>query len=260
MTPSTIKNINKFRKDLKRGKVLIGGWMQLSNSNLVEIMSNSEYDWIALDMEHGSFSSGDLPDLFRAIELKNKISLVRLPNKKTEVCSQVLDAGCAGVIIPNIKTVNELISLRNACYLPPSGSRGVGYSRANLFGKKFSEYKKGKTKPIVIAMIENINLIKNLEKILKTSGLDAVLIGPYDLSASMNITGKFNHPKFKYTISEIKRLSKKHKIPCGIHIVEPKYKTLIKHVKLGYQFLPYSIDTVLFNSALKKSFNKNNKF
>ena len=75
MTPSTIKNINKFRKDLKRGKVLIGGWMQLSNSNLVEIMSNSEYDWIALDMEHGSFSSGDLPDLFRAIELKNKIYL-----------------------------------------------------------------------------------------------------------------------------------------------------------------------------------------
>jgi len=256
MTPLTIKNIKKFRKDLKLGKVLVGGWMQLSNSNLAEIMSDSNYNWIALDMEHGSFSIKDLPDLFRAIELKNKLPLVRLPNKNIEVCAQILDAGCAGVIIPNIKNVSELISIRNACYLSPSGNRGVGYSRANLFGKKFADYKKEKTKPIIVAMIENITSVENLEKLLLIKGLDAILIGPYDLSASMSITGKFNHPKFKSAINRIKKFSKSYKIPCGIHVIEPKYKTLQKYIRQGYQFLPYSTDTVLLNTALKKSFNK----
>ena len=257
MTPLTVKNIKKFRKDLKLGKVLIGGWMQLSNPNLAEIISDyKEFNWVAVDMEHGSFSTGNLPDIFRAIELKNKLALVRLPNKNTNICSQVLDAGCAGVIIPNIKKVSELIAIRDACYLPPKGTRGVGYSRANLFGKKFSDYKKGKTKPIIIAMIENIISVKNLEQLIQTRGLDAVLIGPYDLSASMNITGKFNHPKFKLAIREIKKLSRKYKIPCGIHVIEPKHNILKKYIKLGYQFLPYSADTILFNTALKKSFNK----
>ena len=63
MTPLTIKNIKKFRHDLKLGKVLFGGWVQISNSNIIEIMSDANYNWIALDMEHGSFSFGDLPDL-----------------------------------------------------------------------------------------------------------------------------------------------------------------------------------------------------
>jgi len=256
MTPLTIKNIKKFRRDLKLGKVLIGGWIQISNSNIAEIMSDANYNWIALDMEHGSFSIGDLPDLFRAIEVKNKLSLVRLPSKNIEVCNQALDAGCAGVIIPNINNDLELISIRNACYLPPHGTRGVGYSRANLFGKKFAKYKKQKIKPIIVAMIENIASVNNLEKILSVKGLDAILIGPYDLSASMNITGKFNHPKFKSVLNTINKLSKRYKIPCGIHIIEPKYKILKKYIKQKYQFLPYSTDAVLLNTALKKSFNQ----
>ena len=105
-------------------------------------------------------------------------------------------------------------------------------------------------------MIENIDSVRNLKNLMQTRGLDAVLIGPYDLSASMNITGKFNHSKFKSAIREIKKLSRTYKIPCGIHIIEPKYDILKKYIKLGYQFLPYSADTILLNTALKKSFNK----
>jgi len=254
MTPKTIKNIKKFRKNLKDGKTLIGGWMQISNSNLAEIMGDFNYDWIALDMEHGSFSNKELPDLFRAIELKDKLSFARLPSKNLEICCQVLDAGCAGIIIPNIKNSSELISIRNKCYLPPNGNRGVGYSRANLFGKKFAQFKNGKAKPVIVAMIENINSVENLKQILSVKGLDAILIGPYDLSASMNITGKFKHSKFKSTINKIKKLSKDYNIPCGIHVIEPEKKILKEYIKKGFQFLPYGTDTVLLSSALKRSF------
>lgn len=257
MNPKTVKNIKKFRRSLKQGKVLIGGWMQISNPNLAEIMGDFDYNWIALDMEHGSFSNKELPDHFRAIELKDKLSFVRLPSKNLEICCQVLDAGCAGIIIPNIKNSSELISIRNKCYLPPNGNRGVGYSRANLFGKNFSKFKSEKIKPVIVAMIENINSLENLKQILSVKGLDAILIGPYDLSASMNITGKFNDPKFKSAIKKIKVLAKEKKIPCGIHVIQPVRKILNKYKKHGYQFLPYSTDAVLLNEALKKSFKKN---
>ena len=256
MIPNTDKNIKKFRKNLKSGEALVGGWIQIANSNIAEIMSDANYSWIAFDMEHGSFSTRDLPDLFRAVELKNKLPFVRLPNKNKEVCSQVLDAGCAGIIIPNIKDESELISIMSLCYLPPSGSRGVGYSRSNLFGKKFTRYKKQKNKPIIVAMIENVVSVKCLEKILLVKGLDAILIGPYDLSASMGITGKFNHPKFKSTLNKIMRLSKQYKMANGIHAIEPSYKILRKYIKEGYQFIPFAADTILLNLAIKNSFKK----
>ena len=187
--------IKKFRKDLKKGKALIGGWIQVSNSNIAEIMSSANYSWIAFDLEHGSFSVGDLPDLFRSVEINKKLALVRLPNKNLEICSQALDAGCSGIIIPNIKNEIELNSLIKSCYLPPHGTRGVGYSRANLYGKNFNNYKDEAQSPIIIAQIENIQAIENLESILSVPGLDATIIGPYDISASMGLTGDLEHPE-----------------------------------------------------------------
>ncbi len=254
MNKLTKKNIIKFRKDLKKGKTLIGGWLQISSSNISEIMGDYQYDWLTIDMEHGSFSVKDLPDIFRSIELKNKLPLVRVPNKNIEITNQVLDAGSAGIIIPNVKNAFELNKIIKSSYLPPKGSRGVGYSRANLFGKNFQNYKNEKVRPIIVAMIENIESVNNLDRILLSEGLDAILIGPYDLSASMKMIGKFNNPKFKSTIDKIRKLSKKYKIPCGIHIIEPNFKLIKKYKKLGYQFLPFSMDTVLLNDALKKSF------
>ena len=105
-------------------------------------------------------------------------------------------------------------------------------------------------------MIENINSVNRLDKILSVKGLDAILIGPYDLSASMGITGKFENIKFKSTINEIKKVAKKNKVPCGIHIIEPNYQKLKKAIKQGYKFIPFAADTVLLNNALKKSFKK----
>lgn len=257
MTPITVKNIKKFRQNLKQGKHLIGGWIQISNSNIVEIISDFKYDWIALDLEHGFFSVKDLPEMFRSAELKDKLPLVRLPNKNIEIMAQALDAGAAGIIIPNIKNKKELISIRNSCYLPPHGKRGVGYSRANLFGKKFKEFSKQKIKPIIVAMIENIEATNDLENILSVEGLDAILIGPYDLSSSMKITGKFNHPKFISITKKIKKLAKKFKVPSGFHVINPNMKVLKNYIRDGYQFLPYCTDTILLNSAIENSFKIN---
>ena len=100
-------------------------------------------------------------------------------------------------------------------------------------------------------MIESLEAIKNLDTILSVKGLDAIFIGPYDLSASMGITGKFSDQRFKKVTKKILKLSKKYDVPAGIHIVEPTKKEVNNVIKGGYQFIACAIDSVMIRNAAK---------
>jgi 2-dehydro-3-deoxyglucarate aldolase len=241
--------INKIRNTLKLGKHSIGSWMQLPNSSVAEIMGSSGYDWVAIDLEHGTFSLNQLPDIFRALELGNTLPLVRLAQGHAKDCKEALDAGAGGVIVPMVESAEQLTLVKNACCWPPSGSRGVGFSRANLFGKNFFEYNSEAQAPLLIAMIENIRAVKELEKILQVEGLDAILVGPYDLSASMGKIGQFETIEFTNTMNEIKLLCARFNIACGVHVVMPDVNLLEQRITEGYRFLAYSIDSVFLSKA-----------
>lgn len=243
------EKIKLIREKLTSDKHSIGSWMQIPNASVAEMMGDAGYDWVAIDLEHGSISTQVLPDLFRALEIKNTLPLVRLALGHPKDCKQALDAGAGGVIIPMIESAEQLEMIRKACAWPPSGIRGVGFSRANLFGKYFDEYSKESQQPLVIAMIEHVNAINNLDSILQVKGLDGILIGPYDLSASMGITGQFDQPNFEAAMQEIHRLCSKYNIPSGIHVVSPDPELLSKRISEGYRFIAYSIDTVFMNHA-----------
>ena len=192
--------IEEIRQKLSSGTYSLGSWMQIPDSSIAEIMGQSGYDWVAVDLEHGSISVNQLPDIFRALELGNTLPLVRLAEAQAKDCKQALDAGASGVIVPMVENSKQLEFIRDYCRWPPSGKRGVGFSRANLFGKFFIDYIDEAQKPLLVAIIESIKAVENLESILKVKGLDAVLIGPYDLSASMNLTAKFEDEEFLYSI------------------------------------------------------------
>ncbi len=242
-----LKKINNIRKKLRSQNPSIGSWIQLPNASVAEIMGQSGFDWVAIDMEHGSVGTNLLPDLFRALELGNTLPLARIAQGKSKDIKEVLDAGAGGIIVPMIEDADQLREIREFSCWPPSGNRGVAFSRANLFGKYFNEYKKESQQPLLIAMIESELAIKNLESILSVKGLDAILIGPYDLSASMGITGQFQNKKFKQEINNILRLSRKYKIASGIHIIEPSKTQLKIKIKEGYSFIAYSLDSVMLS-------------
>ena len=244
---SAIKNI---RKKLSEGGVSIGSWMQIPHSSIAEIMGDAGYDWVAVDMEHGAISAHQLPDLFRALELGNTLPLVRLAQGNSKDCKQALDAGAGGVIVPMVKSAEQLIAVRDACRWPPTGKRGVAFSRANLFGKYFDEYSVEAQQPLLVAMIEQIEAVDELDAILAVEGLDAILIGPYDLSASMGITAEFENDAFVGVINKIKMVADKHNIACGVHVVAPTSVDMEDKLKTGYRFLAYSIDTVFLNPSV----------
>jgi 2-dehydro-3-deoxyglucarate aldolase len=249
-----LNNIQKLRDKLKNGGFSIGSWMQIPNGSVAEIMGRAGYDWIAVDLEHGSISAHQLPDLFRALELGDTLPLARLAQGNIKDCKQALDAGAAGVIVPMIESKEQLIAVRDACRWPPGGTRGVGFSRANLFGENFKEYCEEAQAPLLIAMIENISAVDNLDGILQVEGLDAVLVGPYDLSASMGIIAQFNHENFQNIMEKIRSNAEKHNIPCGVHIVNPFPEEVMKRKDEGYRFLAYSIDAVFLSKSARKVF------
>lgn len=242
--------INTIRKKLQNDQVSIGTWQQIPHASVSEILGQAGYDWVAVDMEHGSISVHQLPDLFRAIELGDTLPLARVAASKIKDCKQALDAGAGGIIAPMIENADQLKLIRHACCWPPAGSRGVGFSRANLFGKHFDEYKLEAKGPLLVAQIEHINAVNNLPDILQVEGLDAIIVGPYDLSASMGITSEFEHDDFVSVLDRIILLCNQYDIPCGNHVVQPNLEILGKRISEGYRFLAYSLDSVFIHNSV----------
>ena len=223
--------------------------MQISHASVAEIMGQAGYDWVAVDMEHGAVSVHQLPDLFRALELGGTLPLVRIAHGHPKDCKLALDAGAGGVIVPMVETASQLIAVRDACRWPPAGTRGVGFSRANLFGKHFKAYREEAQAPLLVVMIENSRAVECLEKILAVDRLDAILIGPYDLSASIGRTGQFDDPGFIASMDRIRTLCHQAKTPCGVHVVMPDADEFKQRINEGYRFIVYSIDSVFLNTA-----------
>jgi len=243
--------IPEIRSKFKSGQASIGSWMQLPNASVAEIMGKAGYDWVAVDMEHGHFSNQILPDIFRGLELGNTAPFARLAQCHPKDIKLALDAGAKGLIIPMVERADQLRQCIGWAFHPPKGIRGVGYSRRNLFGKKFEPSLEGGLKnTLIVAQIEHIGAVGRLDEILQVEGLDAIMVGPYDLSGSMGITGRFEDPGFVAAMNEISQTAKQYAMPMGVHVVKPLENELQKAISEGYQFIAYGIDAVfLWTSA-----------
>ena len=242
-----LERVRTIRKSLGSGSAVVGSWMQIPDSNIAEIMGRAGYQWVAIDMEHGPVSVSQLPDIFRALELGGTLPLARVASPLPINCRQALDQGAAGVVIPMISSASQLESIISECHWPPRGRRGVGFQRANVFGKFFDAYLKESQEALVVAQIEHVDAVNNLESIVAVNGLDAIMVGPYDLSASLGITGDFENKKYLETLSRILAVCAKHKMPCGMHVVQPDTKMLEQRIREGYTFIAYGVDTVFLN-------------
>lgn len=252
--------IQAIRAKLRSGGKSIGSWMQIPHPSVAEIMGQAGYDWVAVDMEHGAVAVNQLPDLFRALELGNTLPLARIAHGQPKDCKQALDAGAGGIIVPMIESAAQLVAVRDACRWPPAGTRGVGFSRANLFGKYFDAYREEAQAPLLVAMIEHHRAVAELESILSVEGLDAILIGPYDLSASMGLTAQFEHPDFCATMDKIRTLAADKAIPAGVHVVAPSPEQLQQRLDEGYLFVAYSIDSVFLQMGCDFSLVRQDEF
>ena len=139
---------------------------------------------------------------------------------------------------------------------PNLGKRGLGLYRAQEFGDSLESYVQWNIdSSILIVQIETVDAVKNIREILALSEIDALMIGPYDLSASLGCPGDFDASKYKYAIKKILSEANKNKITAGIHSVGSDYNQAVERIKEGFKFISYSLDTILLMDSIRSGIN-----
>lgn len=248
---------NKMRKSLKQamknGKVVVGSWITLGHPAIAEIMAKAGFEWLAVDLEHSVIDLFEAENLIRTIQLCGATPLVRLSSNDPIQIKRVMDAGSFGIIVPMIKTREDAKAAVDAVYYPNRGTRGVGLARAQQYGASFNDYKQWlEDEAITILQIEHIAAVRNLKDILSVPGVDGLIMGPYDLSASMGKPGKFEDADVQDAINDVLKIAREMRVPTGIHVIEPNPEELKMRIAQGHQFLAYSLDIRMIDYASRK--------
>jgi 2-dehydro-3-deoxyglucarate aldolase len=176
--------------------------------------------------------------------------------KNPNLIKRVMDAGAYGVIVPMINTKGQAEAAVKAVKYPPIGNRGVGLARAQGYGQNFDEYASTvNEESVVIVQVEHIESVRNLESILLVDGVDGCIIGPYDLSASLGVPGKFENAEVINAIAEVEKICKYKKVPLGFHIIQPDFKEVLEKASRGYTFLGLSLDILFLGNSCKEQIN-----
>ena len=205
-----------FKEKLAERKPLIGTVLALPSPEITEMLASMDLDWLWLDMEHSVIDAPTMQRMLQATH--NKIPcLVRPPSHDEVWIKKILDAGADGLLVPMVNSANDAQHIVEMSKYPPQGNRGVGISRAHKYGLRFSEYMERANDEIaVILQAETTMALKNISEIAAVPGIDAVFIGPYDLSASLGKMGQLTNPEVKQAIQTIAEACKKAGVRLGI--------------------------------------------
>ena len=243
-----------LKNRLKNREVTVGSWITIANTVVAEIMATAGYDWLTIDMEHSVITLDAAQDLIRTIDLCGVTPLVRVGVNDATIIKRVMDAGAHGVIVPMVNSREDAEKAVGAVKYPPTGFRGVGLARAQKYGQDFEGYKDWNLNDsIVIAQVEHIDSVNNLEEIIKVDGIDGLIVGPYDLSASLKIPGDFQHPDFLAALDLIKKTAAEHDALLGFHVIQPDTAGFQAKLNEGYKFIAHSLDILFLGNSCRQS-------
>jgi len=239
-----------FRKRLSRGGLLIGTIVSIPSPEVAEVLSLAGFDWLFVDMEHGTLDFTTTQRILQAASPSTPC-LIRTPSKDEVWIKRCLDMGASGIIVPQVKSVDDAEAVIQFSKYPPFGSRGVGIARAHGYGTAFRDYLiQANDETAVVLQIEHIEAVKSIESIVEVPGIDAVFIGPYDLSASLGKIGEITDADVQDAISCVRNCAKKARIPLGIFAATvDSAKTFIQE---GYRLIALGIDTMLLAGVAKE--------
>lgn len=232
-----------FKKRLSKAEPLLGTWLTLPSTAIAEMACRAGFDWMAIDLEHSSMTTAEAQELIRVIDLMGKIPLVRLSHNGEVLIKKVMDAGAHGVIVPMVKSLKDVQDAFSFIHYPPKGRRGVGLARAQKYGSAFKEYWDWLNgEAILLIQLEHKDVLNHLDAIFGSGLVDGYIIGPYDLSASLNIPGQFQHPELISALQLIAKKADQYGVPKGIHQIEMESLALKDHIDAGYKIIAYGVD------------------
>jgi 2-dehydro-3-deoxyglucarate aldolase len=234
-----------LKQRLAAKQLTIGSWLSFGYPQLAEMMANSGFDWLTVDMEHGAMGTAGMLNLIQVIELSGCVPLVRVGQNDARLIKTAMDAGAHGVIVPDVRSAEEAQRAVDALYYPPRGKRGVGLSRAQGFGMGFDHYRTKRVEEFVlIVQIEHYKAVENLDEILAIDDVDGFIIGPYDMSASLGLPGEFSHPDVAALLDSVEARVKTVSKPGGYHIVHSDHAAMRQRIDAGCRFMAYGTEMI----------------
>jgi 4-hydroxy-2-oxoheptanedioate aldolase len=211
---------NRAKSKLRAGQPAYGVLSTSDDPQLAELFGLAGFDYYMLDAEHGLIDAAQAVNVIRACERVNMTPMVRIGSKDPKVVLQYLDAGMMGVMMPGLETTDEIKMLVDSVKYPPLGKRGLGITRASGYiavGKEAVEYISFSNEQImVIPQFEDAALIDRFEQMVAQPGVDAVVIGPRDLSLNMGFPDGPSHVDVQQMINQVVAICKKTGIAAGI--------------------------------------------
>lgn len=188
-------NMQQMREKLRAGKIVLGAGITLSDPTVTEAIAPS-VDFVWIDLEHNAMTVEKMLGHLIAARAGGCASIVRIPSNDVGWVKRVLDSGAEGIILPRAYTAKEVAAFVSACRYPPLGTRGFGPRRPMQYGRlPQQEYLQQANREVfVVAQVETVELVAELDEVLKLDGLDSLVLGPQDLSGSMGRLGETTHP------------------------------------------------------------------
>ena len=248
---------NHLKRALNEGKVVFGPFMKFTDPAAVEVMGFAGFDFVIIDEEHGPISMESAQNMIRAAESVNITPIIRVGNNDEALILRALDIGAQGIEIPQINSRSDAVRVVKSVKYSPQGERGVcRYVRAANYSSmdKFAYFKSANDETMIIAHIEGVEGINNLNEILSVSGIDVIFIGPYDLSQSLGIPGEVNHSLVVEKMKEVISKCNKKKIAVGTFADD--IETARTWVSLGVQYMAFSVDVGILYNISKTIVNK----
>jgi len=233
---------NRLKTIWKRGETVVNGWLAIPTGFSAEVLAHQGFDSLTVDMQHGVVDYQTAVSMLQGISTTGVVPLARVPWNDPARLMKILDAGAYGVICPMINTRAQAEALVAACKYPPLGYRSFGPVRASIYaGSDYAE--RANEDIVVMPMIETAEALKNLDAILSTPGVDAIYVGPADLSLALGCKPRLDQTDTPVVEAQqqIVEACKRHNVVAGIHNATAAYS--LKMIAAGYRFVTLASDT-----------------
>jgi 2-keto-3-deoxy-L-rhamnonate aldolase RhmA len=243
-----------FRERLRGGEKLYGTILNIPSAGIAEILAAAGFDWLFIDTEHGAIGTSALVSILQAVD-RDVACIVRVPSLDGGAIKRVLDMGAHGIIVPQVETGAEAAEAVRLARYAPDGERGMGLARAHGYGFRFSEYLATANEQVaVIVQAEHARAVENIEAIASVEGIDAVFLGPYDLSASLGRAGDIDHPEVVAAIGRVTDACQAAGVTLGYFGVDAE--AVAPYVERGYTLICAGIDCLLLGQSATRLLEK----
>lgn len=236
---------NYFKRWLTESRPApLGSWLMTASPNAAEAMGCAGFDYLVLDMEHVPVDVPQAIAIMQAVEATPAEIVVRLPWNDPIMVKRMLDSGAKTLMFPYIQNEEEAEQAAKSCFYPTKGTRGVAaVHRASRYGTVSDYLQKADQEIAVILQLETPEALSRLPEIANVQGVDAVFIGPGDLSASMGHIGNVRHPDVQTAITNGLKTAMELNMPCGIVGADPELVN--NYIKQGFSFVAIGSDMSL---------------